>query len=542
MKTRFKFFILIIYLLSIEGIHAQYGFLGGSAFPLKPQSPLFGKDIVINDTATGDQRKVAICSAFNGWLYAAYWVKKIGSNLGSMEITIMKSENSGINWAVLRSVLTGAPHEVFTSFKIAVCGDSLSNLKLFLGLIYYDTLYHTGVALVPRLNGITGATETDILNDQFVDAHDLDLATDYNYPAANSNPGSLAILYSKHQVPADSLIFCSSSDGGMTINNHKVVSESMDQFHFCKVAINYGRSPSYSDGQYFAAWELKSINNSNFDHIYTAHTELNFNSQFTTPVCLDSLDPSGINKFRNPVIACQFSSSDNDSSNLTDVIMAEKQISPNNYDIRGFYNLQATTSRHFDEFSINSGSNNKTQPDINFNPFNSTFMLTYFDSTWQSLPFLTNDVNLSNPGSWNIISPAYNDSPDLASPYPQVKISFVQQAGIDAWISKGISGNGVALFDAPYSNYTGVSQFNSGSHARLIGVYPNPATDYITVELSGIVKETNLSIVNIEGQEFISRQISQPKTIIDISSMPSGVYFVRVTNEKTVEVGKIIKN
>jgi len=72
MKTLFTLFVLTLFFLSMEGIQAQNGLLGGSAFPLKSQSSLFGKDIVINDSSTQDQHNVVICSAFNGWLYCVY--------------------------------------------------------------------------------------------------------------------------------------------------------------------------------------------------------------------------------------------------------------------------------------------------------------------------------------------------------------------------------------------------------------------------------------------------------------------------------------
>jgi hypothetical protein len=71
--------------------------------------------------------------------------------------------------------------------------------------------------------------------------------------------------------------------------------------------------------------------------------------------------------------------------------------------------------------------------------------------------------------------------------------------------------------------------------------YPNPATDKITVESPKEVKGTNLAIVNIEGQQIITCQITEPKTQIDISNLPSGVYFVRLTCERTVSVGKFVK-
>jgi hypothetical protein len=71
--------------------------------------------------------------------------------------------------------------------------------------------------------------------------------------------------------------------------------------------------------------------------------------------------------------------------------------------------------------------------------------------------------------------------------------------------------------------------------------YPNPATDKITIEISEVTEGGNLSIVNIEGQQLITRHITEPNTTIDISTLPSGVYFVRLMGERTVSMGKFIK-
>ena len=72
-------------------------------------------------------------------------------------------------------------------------------------------------------------------------------------------------------------------------------------------------------------------------------------------------------------------------------------------------------------------------------------------------------------------------------------------------------------------------------------IYPNPASDQIAIETSATPTNRTISISNLNGQQLITRQISEPKTVIDISTMPSGVYFIRVTNDRTVEVGKIMK-
>jgi hypothetical protein len=72
-----------------------------------------------------------------------------------------------------------------------------------------------------------------------------------------------------------------------------------------------------------------------------------------------------------------------------------------------------------------------------------------------------------------------------------------------------------------------------------IDIFPNPTTDRIVI--SGITQKSNVAIFNTEGQSLITRQISESDRMIDISNLPSGIYFVRLTNKKTVKVGKFIK-
>ena len=100
--------------------------------------------------------------------------------------------------------------------------------------------------------------------------------------------------------------------------------------------------------------------------------------------------------------------------------------------------------------------------------------------------------------------------------------------GLDGTILKTTNGGGL-----------GVDEISGKSTD--MNVYPNPASDFITVDASLIQTKCQLSILNLSGQELIARQITEPKTQIDISSLPSGVYFVRLTSDKTVSTGKFIK-
>jgi len=73
-------------------------------------------------------------------------------------------------------------------------------------------------------------------------------------------------------------------------------------------------------------------------------------------------------------------------------------------------------------------------------------------------------------------------------------------------------------------------------------IYPNPSTDKITRETSTIPTNSQLFISNLSGRQLIARKITEPKTQIDISRVPNGVYIVKIMGEKGLQVGKFIKN
>jgi hypothetical protein len=71
-----------------------------------------------------------------------------------------------------------------------------------------------------------------------------------------------------------------------------------------------------------------------------------------------------------------------------------------------------------------------------------------------------------------------------------------------------------------------------------ISVYPNPAKDRLTIKSP---QKSTLEIINLQGQSILQEQLQQVKTDIDISGLAKGVYFLRLNNDKTNTVIKIIK-
>ena len=50
-----------------------------------------------------------------------------------------------------------------------------------------------------------------------------------------------------------------------------------------------------------------------------------------------------------------------------------------------------------------------------------------------------------------------------------------------------------------------------------------------------------MTILSLSGQEFMKKNITERSTNVDISVLPSGIYFVKVVLEETVQIVKIIK-
>ena len=77
--------------------------------------------------------------------------------------------------------------------------------------------------------------------------------------------------------------------------------------------------------------------------------------------------------------------------------------------------------------------------------------------------------------------------------------------------------------------------------SNILRFSPNPSSSQIIIETSEVPVNGQLSILDIEGKCYISRQITDSNTKIDISHLSNGVYIIRLTNSRTVESGKLIK-
>ena len=513
------------------------------AFPLNPsRSVVFGWDIFINDQPVQDQQESVICSTYDGTLFAGYYY----DNSGIAYVSIMKSSDAGKNWTLFFNDGLGIGNCIFTRVDLAVIGSTEETLKLLLGGVFVDTTKDGGGAFIAKINGLTGQNEGYLLLNSMGRINDLSIATDFPNSAGGSNPFSVGVLYSYNGTLTDSVVFYSSGDGGLTLGNRQVVAATGNYFH--KVKLTYGYSPAFPTGRYYAAWEEQDYASSESGHIYTAHSDPNFNSPFTIPVCLDCNHADLSKRCRNPVIACLNGNNDNDSLNITETVIFENfKIPGNNYDLTGFYNKRAANNDNFLRMNITQTPENEVQPGICYNHFDSTFMLTYYDVQNKKLPFLKNDFNLTEPEEWTVLSSGYNDNPNLANPYPMVILNFEKQSGAAVWRSERSGGNGAIMYDAEYIYYTGLPENNGSESVQLFGVHPNPCTDQATIvfelKKASPVTIDLYSIMGMQIRTITNREHRPGVNEIEtaVSDLPPGVYIIRLTADSGVGVRKIVK-
>jgi hypothetical protein len=75
----------------------------------------------------------------------------------------------------------------------------------------------------------------------------------------------------------------------------------------------------------------------------------------------------------------------------------------------------------------------------------------------------------------------------------------------------------------------------------LISVYPNPTNSYLEVVIYSITENSYLELVNTLGQIILSQKINDLKSIINLSSYNSGIYYLNLYGQDKASGYKIIK-
>ena len=71
-----------------------------------------------------------------------------------------------------------------------------------------------------------------------------------------------------------------------------------------------------------------------------------------------------------------------------------------------------------------------------------------------------------------------------------------------------------------------------------ISLYPNPTIDKLSVVSEGI---DHVVVINLMGQEVLCQSANANETVLDLSVLPQGTYFIKVVTEKGSAIKKVMK-
>ena len=124
-------------------------------------------------------------------------------------------------------------------------------------------------------------------------------------------------------------------------------------------------------------------------------------------------------------------------------------------------------------------------------------------------------------------------------PYSDLAVSLNSENG--SW-KNYIQQEGIQWFAYSYLPKINMNVNIEENEFKFLSIYPNPANEYINVEVFEKDINSNLKIVNILGQTNYSQKLKMISTRIAINSFLSGVYFISIESENGITTKKIIIN
>ena len=87
-----------------------------------------------------------------------------------------------------------------------------------------------------------------------------------------------------------------------------------------------------------------------------------------------------------------------------------------------------------------------------------------------------------------------------------------------------------------------VDDITTGKLPNKLIIYPNPASNYLIIEINDELINAKVEIMNIEGKLISTSSLSSIKTKIQISDFSKGIYYLRIIKSDRINTGIVILN
>jgi hypothetical protein len=75
----------------------------------------------------------------------------------------------------------------------------------------------------------------------------------------------------------------------------------------------------------------------------------------------------------------------------------------------------------------------------------------------------------------------------------------------------------------------------------VFSVYPNPTQDEITIQSEDFAPNSVVTILDLQGRQVQSTTLNTSRSIINVSNLPQGVYFIRIEDSNRIGVQEMVK-
>lgn len=170
--------------------------------------------------------------------------------------------------------------------------------------------------------------------------------------------------------------------------------------------------------------------------------------------------------------------------------------------------------------------------------------------TWETASLLTTDTS---PFYTQTISPSDEESKILLDFTDYVKDQLLSGSDLSFRMISNVEDNNFKIWSKEANDQDNrpqlivMTQINTSSENHVLKdelrlrIYPNPASNIITIETSQFISGT-ITMRNILGNVVAHQKISDKKTTLNIMGLKPGIYFLNVNTGKMTKIQKVIIN